>query len=664
MSKNLKSFLYKRYPDSMDVDIITEVKYIDTEIPTLNYVMSGKPLTGGLPMTGKITIMYGPEGCMASDVHISYDVWSKDGKIRHNHKGGTIENLYYRFHGIERKGKGYYRRPITEDAVFYVKSINSEDCIFMNEIHDVVKTGQKECFKVTLKNGMTIETTKDHKFYIGNGQYESLENLSPGSFVFIHNNSRNNKPDIVKQSRKVVAVKYHPSNNIKIVKGCVYCRVQYSHIVYEAYQNNLTPEGYINILNTHSKEYIDSLYTVPENFHIHHKDENVLNNNYSNLVLIEGKEHNSYHAKIDDNNLRFKVVPEQIVSIESVGIKDTYDIKCYYPNNNYIANKFVVHNCGKTSYVVHMIAIAQKKGIDVVYIDTERSITKPRLSQFGVDIDNLIYLTPMHMEECFDIIENICKEKMANDDKTPILIVWDSIAMTPTLAEIERKSDDMEIASQAGVLTRNLRRIRGKIQKIEASLLLINQARENQDRYGDIFKMPGGKMLLHCADIILRVSRHKPDTEGQDIKIGTPIKNRLFRPFQQTTIKFDYVKGFTKENVIDSFCEFLKQIGILGTAGAYCYLSTDVYKLMEEEKIDEREATKKVKKFYKKEFVDRLLADDEYYRQIVADSEEYVNKNISMVTRLMLDPDAEKEALKEIDNRIVTSKSLKMGEEE
>jgi len=558
MSKSLKSFLYKKYPDSSDVDIITEVKYIDTKIPTLNYVLSGRPVSGGLPMTGKITVMYGPEGCMASDVHISYDVCSKDGKIRHNRKGGTIENLYYRFHGIERKGKGYYRRPITKDAVFYVKSINSEDCIFMNEIHDVVKTGQKECFKVTLKNGMTIETTKDHKFYIGNGQYESLENLSSGSFVFVHNNSRNN------------------TNN---------------------------------------------------------------------------------------NNLRFKAVPKQIMSIESVGIKDTYDIKCYYPNNNYIANKFVVHNSGKTSFVVHMIAIAQQLGIDVVYLDTERSITKPRLKQFGVDIDKMIYLTPEHMEECFDIIENICKEKAAEQDHTPIIIIWDSIAMTPTLAEIERKSDDMEIASQAGVLTRNMRRIRGKIQKIEASLLLINQARENQDRYGDIFKMPGGKMLLHSSDIILRVSRHKPDTEGQEIKISTPTKNRLFRPFQTTTIKFDYVRGFTKENIIDSFCEFLKQIEILGSAGAYCYLATDVEKLMQEEKLDEKEATKKVKKFYKKEFVDRLLADDEYYRQIIADSEEYVNKNISMVTKLMLDKDAEQEALVEISDRIVTSKSLENGEE-
>jgi len=564
----------------MNTDIITEIKYLDTEIPTLNYVISGKPLTGGLPMTGKISIMYGPEGCMASDVHISYEVWSKDGKIRYIHKDGTIEDLYYRFHGIERKGKGYYQRRITEDAVFYVKSINSEDCIFMNEIHDVVKTGQKECFKVTLKNGMTIETTKDHKFYIGNGQYESLENLSPGSFVFIHNNSRNNEPDIVKQSRKVVTVKYHPSNNIKTVKG--------------------------------------------------------------------------------------KVVPEQIVSIESVGIKDTYDIKCYYPNNNYIANNFVVHNSGKTSFVIHMIAIAQKKGMDVVYLDTERSITKSRLIQFGVDLDKLIYLTPAYMEECFDIIENICKEKLIEEDKNPILIIWDSIAMTPTLAEIERKADVMEIASQAGVLTRNLRRIRGKIQKIEASLLLINQARENQDRYGDIFKMPGGKMLLHCADVILRVSRHKPDTEGQNIKVATPTKNRLFRPFQQTIIKFDYVKGFTKENIIDSFCEFLKQIGILGSAGAYCYLSTDVKKLMAEENLSEKEAVKQVKKFYKKDFVDRLLNDEEYYQQILADSEEYVNKNIAMVTRLMLDPMSEIDALEEYDinNRITTNNSNMIGEED
>ena len=102
---------------------------------------------------------------------------------------------------------------------------------------------------------------------------------------------------------------------------------------------------------------------------------------------------------------------------------------------------------------------------------------------------------------------------------------------------------------QARVLTRNLRRIRGKIKRIEASLLLVNQARANQARFGDLFTMPGGHALHHAADVILRVNRVKPDESGQGIKISTPIKNRLFRPFQSTTLRFEYTDGFTKENI-------------------------------------------------------------------------------------------------------------------
>lgn len=186
MSKNLKSFLSKKYPDSMDTDIITEIKYLDTEIPTLNYVISGKPLTGGLPMTGKISIMYGPEGCLASDSRVSYEVRSKkDGTILYCNTNSPIENLYYKFYNA-KKGKHYRLEDLIDDnLIFYIRSIDTNDNVILNEIHDIVKTGQKECFRVTLKNGMFIEATKDHKFYIGNGQYETLENLSVNSYVYI-----------------------------------------------------------------------------------------------------------------------------------------------------------------------------------------------------------------------------------------------------------------------------------------------------------------------------------------------------------------------------------------------------------------------------------------------------------------------------------------------
>jgi len=320
--------------------------------------------------------------------------------------------------------------------------------------------------------------------------------------------------------------------------------------------------------------------------------------------------------------------------------------------------------CGKTSFVAHMIAKAQQLGCEVVFLDTERSITKPRLHQFGVDIESMCYLTPDHMEECFDIIEEIAKERLDSDKDNPILIIWDSLAMTPTKEEIDRTSEDKEVASQAKVLTRNLRRIRRLTQKINCSLLLINQARDNQDKYGDLFTMPGGHGLQHSADVIIRVNKVKPDEEGQGIKFSTPTKNRLFRPFQNTVLRFEYVKGFTKENIADAFCDFLKQIEILGSAGAYCYLATDVQELMKKENLPEKEAIKQVKKFYKKDFVDRLISDPEYYNKVVGDAEEYVNKHISLVSRIMFDPESDAKLVKKYDGELATSQSDIEEEEE
>jgi recombination protein RecA len=296
--------------------------------------------------------------------------------------------------------------------------------------------------------------------------------------------------------------------------------------------------------------------------------------------------------------------------------------------------------CGKTSYVLHIIAQAQKKDVEIIYIDTERSITRSRLIQFGVDIEKMIYLNPETMEEVFDIIEDICREKEDEADSKPLLIIWDSVAATPTREEIERTSEQVEIASQAKVLTRNLRRIKGKVSRIGAGLIFINQARENQDRYGDIFVMPGGKALFHGVDCILRVSALKPDESGQGIKISTPKKNRLFRPFQSTVLRFDYVRGFTKENMINAFADFLKDIGLIKQAGSWCYYSDEIKELVNNRK-DKSSEEDVDKKFYLKDFASKLLEDESFYKEMLEYSEVYVNKNISLVTKLLLDDEIE-----------------------
>jgi RecA/RadA recombinase len=62
MSKSLKSFLAKKFPDASNTKILEEIMWINTGDPALNYVLSGLPASGGIPLSGKITILYGPEG--------------------------------------------------------------------------------------------------------------------------------------------------------------------------------------------------------------------------------------------------------------------------------------------------------------------------------------------------------------------------------------------------------------------------------------------------------------------------------------------------------------------------------------------------------------------------------------------------------------------------
>ena len=309
------------------------------------------------------------------------------------------------------------------------------------------------------------------------------------------------------------------------------------------------------------------------------------------------------------------------------------------PLNGKIVCMYGPEGSGKTSLILQFIREIQNTNTDVVFLDTERSITKPRVQQFGINMENLIYAAPDTMEECFNIIEDIYREKVDNQTlEDPIVIIWDSIAATPTNAEITRTADQIEIASQAGVLTRNLRRVRGKIKKMNAGLILVQQARANQDRFGDIFSMPGGYALHHTCDTIIRINKMKPNEMEMGVKISTPQKNRLFKPFQNTTIQFDYASGFTKEKIIDAFCEFLKNVEILGQAGAWCYLKTDLDDVLKKNpSFSEKEAKGEITKFYLKDFSKKLLEDENYYNEILEKAEDYVNKNIAKVAKMMID---------------------------
>ncbi len=289
-------------------------------------------------------LLVGPQGCLDEETFIRYEVRTKDGR-RVNHKGGPIGRLYQRFHGLGQDAEG----PAWSkgEVEYYAPSINDEGRVLQNRIVDVIDSGVKPCYEVTLRGGETIVATADHKFFVGDG-YLPLAELRVGSYVFAHRNVkfRSAAPGSRANRRTYLFVKHHPIAGTKVVDGkYVYKRLAKARAVVEAHLNKVSLEEYVTKLNQGA---LEGLTFMARDMHVHHKDEDIRNDSLDNLVVVNGVAHNREHAKESHNNLRYEVVDDEIVSIRDVGERHVYDVKMEAPFHNVVANGIVVHNCGKS----------------------------------------------------------------------------------------------------------------------------------------------------------------------------------------------------------------------------------------------------------------------------------------------------------------------------
>ena len=492
---------------------------------------------GGVPK-GKIIEFFGAESCLDKNTFIPFQI-TKNGKIV-NRKGGTIERLYERFTGNVETGKKQGRHLQKQECGFEVLSSDFEDKIIRNKIIGVVKTGKKVCYQVEA-DGKTIITTLDHKFKTEYG-FKALSELNIGDNVFVHTNKRI-KGQKERDNYPEKLVKYHFRNKIKIVNGYTYYRVRLSHAVIEASLNNLSLDDYIEKLNTENKETIDSFIRLPEGMQVHHIDENTLNNDLSNLILISSENHGTYHSGKNLKNLSFVSFPVKIDSIVCVGEKETYDIKCDFPNNNFVANNFIVHNCGKSTLVYHIIANHQKNypDEDVALFDTEFSFDTAYAGNLGVDVASMLVSQPETGIQAL----NIAKALVEEEDSRVKLIIIDSVAALTTKSDDEGDIGDQTMAEQARMVSQAMRVLNAQCGRRGVTLIVTNQVREAVGiMYGDKQTTPAGKALKHYAHIRAKLTRMKQIKQGE-VSIGVEskldcVKNKVAPPFRRAeyTITF------------------------------------------------------------------------------------------------------------------------------
>jgi recombination protein RecA len=190
---------------------------------------------------------------------------------------------------------------------------------------------------------------------------------------------------------------------------------------------------------------------------------------------------------------------------------------------------------GKSYMAAQIAANAQRKGMDVIYFDSESAIDPTFLERAGCDLSRLIYMQAENVE---GVLEQI--ELLLTSNSNKMLFIWDSFAFTPSLADINGGFDPMsQMAVKPRITALGLSKLIQPIANAQATLLILNQLKTNLAAQGNIkyltdgerYTTPGGKALAYSYSLrIWLTARRAKDSfilDERGFRVGSEIKARL-----------------------------------------------------------------------------------------------------------------------------------------
>ncbi len=212
-----------------------------------------------------------------------------------------------------------------------------------------------------------------------------------------------------------------------------------------------------------------------------------------------------------------------------------------------------LQSVAKTSLSLSIIANAQKEGVPCVFVDAEWSLDLTHANNLGVDLDQLIVISPDMAEEAIEALETTVDEEM--------LIVVDSVAALSARAEAESTINEPGIALQARLMSRALRKLTPLLAKTNSIIIWINQYRHNlMGGPYNPYTETGGAALKFYTSVGLDLKRgnvfkEKERVKGQEVKVSV-IKNKVGPPGGKCVLEFLFEEGFTgKVPILESALE-------------------------------------------------------------------------------------------------------------